>query len=94
MADTTDVINPAKISEVVGRVRMATEADVDHALDQAQAAFQTWSRTTPEERASRLCDAARDLRSALPELTQEKTPTELAELLGGAPDRGLALPAL
>ncbi|PYS01998.1 MAG: aldehyde dehydrogenase [Acidobacteria bacterium] len=70
MADTTDVINPAKISEVVGRVRMATEADVDHALDQAQAAFQTWSRTTPEERASRLCDAARDLRSALPELTR------------------------
>src|SRR5207249_6465938 len=49
---------------------MATEANLDRALDQAHTAFQAWSRTTSEERASPLCDAARDLRSALPELTR------------------------
>src|SRR6266581_5555068 len=62
-----DVINPAKISEVVGRVPLATEEDVGRSLDQAQMAFKTWSATTPEERASLLSDAARDLRSALSE---------------------------
>jgi len=70
MSDATDVVNPAKFSEVVGRARMATEADIERSLDQAQTAFQTWSRTTAEERASRLTDAARDLRSALPELVR------------------------
>jgi acyl-CoA reductase-like NAD-dependent aldehyde dehydrogenase len=47
---------------------MYSEADVDNVLDQAQATFKLWSRTTPEERASRLRDAARGLRNALPEL--------------------------
>src|SRR5881397_3498229 len=70
MSDATDVVNPAKFSEVVGRARMATEADIERSLDQAQTAFQTWSRTTAEERASLLSDAARDLRSALPELVR------------------------
>ena len=70
MAEAIEVINPAKFSEVVGRVRMATEEDVERALDQAQMAFPEWSHTTPEERASRLSDAARDLRSAWPELVR------------------------
>src|SRR2546425_11514750 len=65
-----DVINPARFSEVVGQIAMCSEADVNAVLDQAQSAFQTWSATTPEERASLLSDAARDLRSALPELVR------------------------
>ena len=63
-----EVINPAKWSEVVGRVPACSEADVDRVLDQTQSAFRSWSRTTADERASRLRDAARDLRNALPEL--------------------------
>src|SRR6185436_10856033 len=63
-----DVINPAKFSEVVGQVRMYSESDVDDVLVQAQSAFKTWSRTTPEDRAARLLAAARDLRDAIPQL--------------------------
>ncbi len=62
------VINPARTSEVVGRIPISSEADVDRVLDQAQSSFRTWSRTTPEERASRLSAASRDLRTALPAL--------------------------
>src|SRR2546425_11127407 len=64
-----NVINPARCSEVVGEVRRCSEADVEKAVDSAQAEFKTWSVTTAEERASRLCDAARSLRAALPDLT-------------------------
>ena len=63
-----DVINPARFAEVVGQVPMCSGADVDRALDQAQAAFRTWPRTAPEERASRLRKAAQDLRHHVPEL--------------------------
>src|SRR5258706_11078026 len=63
-----DVINPARFSEVIGQAPMSSDADVDRVLDQAQTAFRTWPRTTPEERAARLRKAARDLRNALPEL--------------------------
>lgn len=57
-----DVVNPARFSEVVGQVRMFSEADVDAVLKQAANAFKTWARTTPEHRASRLQSAALDLR--------------------------------
>src|SRR5262249_32323804 len=43
--------------------------EVDAVIEQAATAFQTWSRTMPEDRASRLSAAARDLRSALSDLT-------------------------
>ena len=64
-----NVINPARCSEVVGQVPLCSEADVEKAIDSAQAAFKAWSVTTAAERASRLCDAARSLRAALPDLT-------------------------
>jgi acyl-CoA reductase-like NAD-dependent aldehyde dehydrogenase len=63
-----NVINPARCSEVVGQVPMFSEVDVEQVLDAAQTAFKTWSRTTAEERAFLLSDAARALRGALPEL--------------------------
>jgi acyl-CoA reductase-like NAD-dependent aldehyde dehydrogenase len=62
------IINPARFSEVVGQVPMQSTADVDRVLSDAQAAFKTWSRTTPEERASCLRAAAGKLGNALPEL--------------------------
>src|SRR5690242_2324155 len=63
-----NVMNPARFSEVVGQLPMYSSADVDRVLSAAQAAFKTWSRTTPEERASCLRAAAGKLRIALPEL--------------------------
>src|SRR5262252_6272786 len=63
-----DIINPANFSEIVGQVAMASESDVEDVLERAQLAFKTWSRTTPEDRASRLRSAACDLRNALPGL--------------------------
>ncbi|HYR88967.1 MAG TPA: aldehyde dehydrogenase family protein [Terriglobia bacterium] len=64
-----NVTNPARCSEVVGQVPLCSEADVEQVIEAAHAAFKTWSRTTAEDRASRLSEAARSLRSALPELT-------------------------
>jgi len=64
-----DVINPAQFSETVGKVRMMSESEVDAVVEQAEAAFERWRRTAPEDRASRLAAAARDLRSALSDLT-------------------------
>jgi acyl-CoA reductase-like NAD-dependent aldehyde dehydrogenase len=63
-----DVINPARFSEIVGQVQMHTAAEVDAVLDYAQRAFNTWSRTTAEERALKLREAAVDLRSSLSDL--------------------------
>jgi RHH-type transcriptional regulator, proline utilization regulon repressor / proline dehydrogenase / delta 1-pyrroline-5-carboxylate dehydrogenase len=44
-------INPARPSEVVGRVAKGGRADADAALAAARAAFPKWSRTSVEERA-------------------------------------------
>lgn len=63
-----NVVNPARFSEIVGEVRMFSRAEVDQTIGQAQAAFKSWARTTPEERATRLKAAANDLRTAMPEI--------------------------
>lgn len=44
-----DVINPAT-EEVCGQISMGSEADVDKAVAAAKAAFQTFSRTSTQER--------------------------------------------
>ena len=41
-------------------------------LEEAAEAFKTWSRTTPDQRASRLCAAALDLRSDHDERANEQ----------------------
>lgn len=63
-----DVINPARVSEVVGQIEMYSERQVDAAIEQAQTAFRTWSRTAADDRASRLRETAHELRNVLPEL--------------------------
>jgi len=68
MSELIDIINPARFSEVVGQVPLCSGADVDRVLDAAHAAFKIWSRTTPEERGSRLKEAAQALRRAAPAL--------------------------
>jgi aldehyde dehydrogenase (NAD+) len=48
-AKTLDVINPAT-EEVAGKISMGSAADVDKAVMAARRAFETWSRTSREER--------------------------------------------
>jgi aldehyde dehydrogenase (NAD+) len=51
--DTIEVINPST-EEVAGRVPEGTPEDVDRAAAAARAAFESWSQTTPAERAGYL----------------------------------------
>ena len=51
-------INPARPSEVIGRVAKGSKAEADLALAEAQAAFPKWSRTPVPERARILKRAA------------------------------------
>jgi len=46
---TLDVINPAN-EEVAGRISLGSAEDVDKAVKAARKAFETWSRTSREER--------------------------------------------
>ena len=48
-AKSLDVINPAT-EEVCGKISMGSEADVDKAVKAARKAFDSWSRTSREER--------------------------------------------
>ena len=68
MHKVIDVVNPARLNEVVGQIPIASEQDVDRIIDAAEKAYTIWSGTSPEERAARLRSAARELQDALPEL--------------------------
>ncbi|SDR39973.1 succinate-semialdehyde dehydrogenase / glutarate-semialdehyde dehydrogenase [Paraburkholderia fungorum] len=57
--ETVPVINPATQVEL-GRVPLATAADLDHALNVSQRAFDVWRNTVPNERA-RILKRAADL---------------------------------
>ncbi|MGA2394602.1 MAG: L-glutamate gamma-semialdehyde dehydrogenase [Candidatus Lustribacter sp.] len=59
---TIPSVNPARPHEIVGDVVAATPQDVHDALDAATAAFATWSRTPPAERAGFLFRAAAAVR--------------------------------
>ena len=48
-----DVINPAS-AEIIGRTPLSTGAEVDAAVQAAQAAFQVWSKVPPGERSQYL----------------------------------------
>ncbi len=55
--ETVPVVNPATQAEL-GRVPLATAADLDHALTVSQRAFEIWRNTVPVERARVLKRAA------------------------------------
>jgi aldehyde dehydrogenase (NAD+) len=48
---TVNIINPAT-EQPVGRISLATSAEVDVAVKAARAAFKTFSLTTPKQRSS------------------------------------------
>src|SRR3954452_13876290 len=50
---TAAVINPAT-GEEIAQAPLSQQADVDKAVAAARKAFETWSQTTPGERASKL----------------------------------------
>lgn len=51
--DQAEITNPAT-EEVVAKVALGNEQDVDRAVQAARAAFDSWSQTTPEQRAEYL----------------------------------------
>ncbi|WP_257350526.1 aldehyde dehydrogenase family protein [Pseudalkalibacillus decolorationis] len=62
-----EVRNPAKITEFVGEVALCSETDVTQAVDAAENAFKAWSRTSVDERAKRMKEAAEKLSTVIEE---------------------------
>ncbi len=63
------VLNPAD-EEVIGTAAVATQAEVDAAVESAERAFQTWSRTPPAHRAALLRRAAQLVRERVDALAR------------------------
>jgi RHH-type proline utilization regulon transcriptional repressor/proline dehydrogenase/delta 1-pyrroline-5-carboxylate dehydrogenase len=70
-----DSLNPAKPSEIIGRVAMATVADADRAVAAAAHAARTWRRTAAAERA----DLLRKLADAMEENRLDLAATMILE---------------
>jgi len=82
--DTAVVVNPATETEL-GRVPLATASDLDRALDIAQASFEVWRRTMPDQRARILKRAADLILERAPHIAAQMT-LEEGKPLGEALD--------
>ncbi len=71
-ADHAEVINPAT-ERAIGTVPLASERELDAALDAAAAGFKLWSNTAPARRAEVMVTAARLLRSRIDEIAHSIT---------------------
>jgi len=69
---TRDVVNPAT-EEVAGRISMGEKEDVDRAVAAARKAFESYSRTTREERVALLERIAAGFQARVPELAAAMT---------------------
>ena len=65
--ETLDVVNPAN-DEVIAKVPKSAAEDVDRAATAAAKAFETWSRTTPQERSLALLKLADSIEGRAEEL--------------------------
>lgn len=82
---TVDNINPARPSEVLGRVRLSTRDEARAAIEAAQAAFPAWSELPAPKRGDYLFAVQRILERRKPELAEMLTREEgkiLRESLG------------
>lgn len=70
--DTATVVNPATGHEI-GRVPLATQADLQHALEVAQISFDTWRKTVPDQRAKVLKRAADLILERAPHIAAQMT---------------------
>jgi acyl-CoA reductase-like NAD-dependent aldehyde dehydrogenase len=66
--DLRDLVDPGRLDDVVAQVAVGTAADVDHAVQQAHAAFAVWRAVPPAERAQKLLAAADILARSADEL--------------------------
>jgi betaine-aldehyde dehydrogenase len=64
---TAEVINPAN-DEVIANVPASSQADVDRAVNAAETAFESWKRTTPQDRSLLLLKIADALEAKADEL--------------------------
>ncbi len=77
--ETFDDVNPATL-ELIAKLRKASEDDVQHAVESAEAAFDSWSGTPAPQRAKILFRAARMLEERKEELARLMT-TEMGKVL-------------
>jgi acyl-CoA reductase-like NAD-dependent aldehyde dehydrogenase len=77
--DTFDDLNPATL-ELIGKIHKASEDDVQHAVESAQDAFDSWSSTPAPMRARILFRAARTLGERKEELARLMT-VEMGKVL-------------
>ncbi len=82
---TLDVVN-STTEEVMGRIPEGVPEDVDRAVADARAAFETWSATAPAERAGHLSALADALRARQEELAttiarEVGTPLKMAQMV-------------
>ncbi len=70
--DTAAVVNPATGHEI-GRVPLATQADLQHALEVARISFDTWRNTVPDQRAKVLKRAADLILERAPHIAAQMT---------------------
>jgi succinate-semialdehyde dehydrogenase/glutarate-semialdehyde dehydrogenase len=73
--ETLDVLNPAT-GEVLGALPVATTADLDRALEAADAGFRAWRHSTAEERAAVLKGAAALIRERSEAIARHATMEE------------------
>ncbi|PWG15669.1 NAD-dependent succinate-semialdehyde dehydrogenase [Salibaculum griseiflavum] len=81
---TKTVTDPAT-EEVLGTIAAATEADIDAALDAAQAGFEIWRKTGTWDRAAKIrkvADLIRERQAQIAELMSMETGKPLAESMG------------
>jgi len=71
-AETLPVINPST-EEEIGRVPVATSADLDDAVAAADAGFETWSQKSPKERSDLVREASALLRERQDEIAHDIT---------------------
>lgn len=64
---TAKVMNPANTGEVVGEVALCSKNDVEQAVSTAVKAYESWSQSQVEDRASRMKLAAEEIQSIVEE---------------------------
>jgi acyl-CoA reductase-like NAD-dependent aldehyde dehydrogenase len=70
--DSVDVISSAS-EQPIGRVPRGSGDDVDRAVKAARAAFETWSRTSPQERADWLEKLSGAMKARVPQIAEAIT---------------------
>ncbi|CAG7617748.1 aldehyde dehydrogenase family protein [Paenibacillus allorhizosphaerae] len=74
--ETFESVNPARVSDIVGRFQASVEEDVVQAIEAAERAFRIWRYTAPSKRAEIMYKAADLLEAGLEQYAEELTREE------------------